>query len=364
MAIKHLISDLPSPAASEERFSSSSPLQHTQYVKAAIISTHMPPVTVQTNKINIDKIDRYFVIQNGNQTPKQESKEHKYTNIGKFMSSSNAEQSPISDSESTKSSGKSLSMLDMMNGVHNNNVHNNVHNNGHNNVQNTDVSIQSNTHKPNTNRCRNVSRNHIPYLDVSQSANGLNAQKKIKEGNMLSPSALHKNNIKLEHGIETSRFNHQKQESQYFDDSASDNSIILQGIETHNRCMLKRVCSDEDLPALHSKKRSNDVLYTSTNTNDEQQCVSYVNCGTFAAENKYSAVEFNRPNDVNSQPLITAESPNSNPEHKVGTEYQQLVDPAATLVVTNPDEEQFDLQDLKDDTLLNADLNANSGKLQ
>lgn len=328
----------------------------------------MPPVSAQTNKIGINKIDRYFVIQNGNQTPKQESKEHKYTNIGKFMNSnSSAEQSPISDSESTKSSSKSLSMLDMMNGVHNNNVHNNghnnvhknghnnVHNNGHNNVQNTDVSIQSNNHKPNTNRCRNVSRNHIPYLDVSQSTNGLNTQKKIKEGNMLSPSALHKNNIKLEHGAET--FNHQKQESQYFDDSASDSSIISQGIETHNRCMLKRVCSDEDLPALHSKKRSNDVLYTSTNINDEQQCVSYVNCGTFATE-KYSPVEFNRHNDANSQPLIKAESSNSNPEHKVGTEYQELVDPAVT------NEEQFDLQDLKDDTLLNADLNANPGKLQ
>lgn len=313
----------------------------------------MPPASAQANKIGISKIDHYVTIQNnGNQTPKQESKEYKYTNIGKFMNPSSAEQSPISDSESTKSSNKSVSMLDMMNGVHNNH-----------NVQNTDVSVQSNTRKSNTSRCRNVSRNHTPYLDVSQSVNSLNAQERIEQHNMLSPSALHKNNIKLECEIKT--FNHQKQESvsQYFDDSASESSIVSQGIDTHNRT-LKRVCSDEDLPVMHCKKRSNEVSYTSTNANDEQQCVSYINCGNFATENKYSTVEYNRHNDANSQSLSTAESPNSNLEHEVGMEYQQLVDPVATLVVTNPDEEQFDLQDLKDDTLLNSSLNTNPGKLQ
>lgn len=313
-------------------------MQDTQYVKAAIISSRMPPVSAQVNKIGINKIGHYVTIQNnGNQTPKQEFKEHKYTNIGKYMNCSSAEQSPISDSESTKSSSKPLSMLDMMNGVHNN----------HNNVQNTDVSAQSNTRKPNTNHCQNVSRNHTPYIDVSQNVNGLNAQERIKQRNMLSPSDLHKNNIKLECGIET--FNHQKQESQYFDNSASDSSIISQVIEPHNRCMLKRVCSDEDVPTMHSKKRSNDVLYTSTNANDEQQCVSYVNCVNFAIENKYSTVEFNRHNDAKSQPLITAESPNSNLEHEV---------------VTSPDEEQFDLRDMRDDTPLNSDLENAKGKLQ
>ncbi|XP_072743069.1 uncharacterized protein [Anoplolepis gracilipes] len=347
-AITHLISDIPSPAVSEERFSPS-PLQHTQYVKAAMISSRMPPAVTQATKIGINKIDHYVVIQGkGNRTPKQESKEHERT-IGKLINSSSTEQNPISDSESAKS-GKPLSMLNMMNGTHN----------SHNNIQNTDVSVQpnilANSRKPNTNRCRSVSRNHTSCLDVSQNTNGLKAQERIEQHNsMLSPGALHENNIKVEHGIET--FN-QKQDSalQYFDDSASDSSIVSQGTETYNRCTLKRVCSDEDLPTVHSKKRSNDVLYASTNANDEQQCVSYVNCRTFTTKNKYS-VEFNRYNDTNS--LITSESPNSSLEHEVGTEYQQLVDPTATLVVTNPDEEQFDLQDLKDDTLLNSDLNAN-----
>ncbi|KMQ96377.1 neuronal pas domain-containing protein 2 [Lasius niger] len=343
-AITHLISDLPSPAVSEERFSPS-PMQHTQYVKAAIFSSRMPPAAAQANKIGINKIDRYVVIQGkGNRIPKQESKEQEHS-IGKFINSSSAEQSPISDSESAKSSGKPLSMLDMMNGAHNN----------HNNVQN-DVSVQSNilanTRNPNTNRCRSVSRNRTSCLDMSQNANG---HERIEQrNNILSPGALHENNIKLERGIET--FN-QKQEL-YFDDSTSDSSVVSQGIETHNRCTLKRICSDEDLPTMHSKKRSNDV-YVSTNANDEQQRVSYVNCGTFATENKYPAVEFNRYNDANLQPLITAESPNSSLEHEIGKKYQQLIDPPASLVITNSDEVQFDLRDMKDDNLLNSDLTAN-----
>lgn len=325
-------------------------MQHTQYVKAAIFSSRMPPAAAQANKIGINKIDRYVVIQGkGNRIPKQESKEQEHS-IGKFINSSSAEQSPISDSESAKSSGKPLSMLDMMNGAHNN----------HNNVQN-DVSVQSNilanTRNPNTNRCRSVSRNRTSCLDMSQNANG---HERIEQrNNILSPGALHENNIKLERGIET--FN-QKQEL-YFDDSTSDSSVVSQGIETHNRCTLKRICSDEDLPTMHSKKRSNDV-YVSTNANDEQQRVSYVNCGTFATENKYPAVEFNRYNDANLQPLITAESPNSSLEHEIGKKYQQLIDPPASLVITNSDEVQFDLRDMKDDNLLNSDLTANPGKLQ
>ncbi|XP_029660268.1 aryl hydrocarbon receptor nuclear translocator-like isoform X2 [Formica exsecta] len=297
-AITHLISDLPSVAASEDHCSLSP--------KPVTLSSHTPPFTAQTNKV-----DRYIVMQDkDNRTPKQESKDYEHT-LGKLNNSSSAEQCPISDSESIKLSCKPLSMFDMTNGAHNN----------HNNVQNADMSVQSNilanTRKPNINRCRRVSRSHISRLDVSQNMNGLNTQVKIEQrDNMLSPDALRENDIKLERGIET--FNHQKQESvlQYFDDSASDSSTISQGIETHNRCMLKRVYSDEDLPAMHSKKRSNDVLYMSTNANDEQQCVSYVNCGTFATEDKYSA-KFNQYNDIKSQSLNTAESPNSSLDQEI-----------------------------------------------
>lgn len=333
-AITHLISDLPSVPASEDNPSPSP--------KAIILSPDTLPFTAQTNKVDIDKIDPSTVLQGkDDRIPMQESKEHEHT-LGNNNSSS-AEQCPISDSES------------MMNDVHNN----------HNNVQNADMSVQSNilanTRESNMNPCQSVSR-HISRLDVSQNVNDLNAQVKIEQrDNVLSPDALRENDIKLKRGIET--FNHQTQELvvQYFDDSASDSSVISQGIETHNRYMLKRVCSDEDLPVMHSKKRSNvDMLYASTNANDKQQCVSYVNCGTFATEDKYSAVKFNQYYDVNSQPLmITAESPNSSLDHEIETEFhQQLVDPAAT----NIDEEQY-LRDLKNHIVQNSDLNPHSGKL-
>ncbi|KAL6434586.1 hypothetical protein ACFW04_006148 [Cataglyphis niger] len=327
-AITHLISDLPS--ASDDNPSPSP--------KAIILSPDTLPFAEQTNKVDSDKIDSYIVLQGkDDQIPKQESKKHEHTLENN--NSSSAEQCPISDSES------------MMNDAQNN----------HNNVQNADMSVQSNilatTCETNMNPCQSVPLSHISRLDVSQNVNGLNAQVKIEQhDNVLSPDALREKDITtLKRGIET--FNHQTQELviQYFDDSASDSSVISQGIETHNRYMLKRVCSDEDLPAMHSKKRSNNMLYASTNANDEQQYVSYVNCGTFATDDKYSAVKFNQYYDVNSQPLI-AESPNSSLDHEIETEFhQQLVDPTAT----NIDEEQY-LQDLKNHIAQNSDLSSHS----
>ncbi|XP_050455079.1 aryl hydrocarbon receptor nuclear translocator-like protein 1 isoform X2 [Cataglyphis hispanica] len=329
-AINHLIRDLPS--ASDDNPSPSP--------KTIILSPDTLPFAEQTNKVDVDKIDSCTVLQGkDDQIPKQESKEHKHTLENNNVSS--AEQCPISDSES------------MMNDAHNN----------HNNVQNVDMSVQSNilatTCEANMNPCQSVPLNHISRLDVSQNVNGLNAQVKIEQrDNVLSPNALRENDIKLKRGIET--FNHQTQELvvQYFDDSASDSSVISQGIETHNqqsRYMLKRVCSDEDLPAIHSKRRSNNMLYASTNANDEQQYVSYVNCGTFTTDDKYSAVKFNQYYDVNSQPLLIAESPNSSLDHEIETEFHQLVDPAAT----NIDEEQY-LQDLKNYIAQNSDLSSHS----
>jgi len=313
-------------------------MPHTQYVKAAIFSSRMPPVSAHANKIGISKINRCIVIQGkgkGKASPKQESKH----TIGKLINSNSAEQSPMSDSESVMSSGKPLSMFEMMNTDHN----------SHGNIQNADMSAQSKvlaTRKSGKNS--RASRNHTSCLDSSPSANVLNG------------TAC---NIKVERGTEEAFNCVKKQEVQYFDDSASDNSIASSGIEMHNRCPLKRICSDENLLVMHSKKRSNDV-YTSTNINNEQQHISYLKCRSFASEYPTFSDEFNQYNDVNSQPLTVAESPNSS-LHEAGTDYQQLVDPAVPLGVTNHDEEQFvDLQDLKEDTLLSSELDASPGKLQ
>jgi len=328
-------------------------MPHTQYVKAAIFSSRMPPVAAQATKIGINKIDRCVIQGKGKVTPKQESKH----TLEKLINPSSAEQSPISDSESAIPSGKPLSMFEMMNVVHNN----------HDNVQNTDTSIQSKILAARkSGKSSRMSRNHISYVDP-QNANVLNTQKKINQRNvgMLSPDALNEGttcNIKMERCIEETFNRLEKQESilQYFDDSASDSSIVSSGIEMHNRCPLKRICSDEDLMTMHNKKRSNDVY--ASNANNEQQRVSYLKCRSFATEYPTLSDEFNQYNDVNLQPLTMAESPNSS-LHEVGTDYQQLVDPAVPLV-TNHDEEQFiELQDLKEDTLLRSELDANPGKL-
>ncbi|XP_071640709.1 uncharacterized protein [Temnothorax longispinosus] len=341
-AITHLISDLPSPAMSEDRFSPS-PMPHTQYVKAAIFSSRMPPAAAQANKIGINKIDHCLVIQGkGKVTPKQESKH----TIGKLINPSSAEQSPISSLEGAMPSGKSLSNFEMMNAAPN----------SHGNIQNADMSAQSNLAALKSSKSSRASRNHTSCLDISQNTNVLNAQERIDQCNvnMLSPSTLNDDttcNIKVERGIEETFNCLGKQESvlQYFDDSASDSSIVSSKIEMHNRCPLKRICSNEDLLAMHSKKRPNDV-YASINANNEQQRISYLKCKSFAAEYRTFSDEFNQYNDINSH-LLTMESAPNSILHDVGNDYQQLVDPTVPLVVTN--HEQFELPE---DTLLGSEL--------
>lgn len=294
-------------------------MPHTQYVKAAIFSSRMPPATAQANKIGIKKIDRCVVIQ-GKRTPKQEST---HTG-GKLVNSSSTEQNPKSDSESVMPSGKPLSMFEMMNAT----------SNSHSNVQNADMSVQSKvlaTRK--SSKSSRAPRNHTSCLDVPQKANALNAQERIDQ-RTLSPSTLNDGiacNIKVERGIEETFNCLEKQEPvlQYLDDSASDSSIVSSRIETSNRGpRLKRICSDEDLLAMHSKKRPNDMYPSTNNANNEQQCISYWKCKSLAAGNEYQTFsdEFNQYNDqFNSQSVTMAESPNLN-LHEGETDCQQLID--------------------------------------
>lgn len=325
-------------------------MPHTQYVKAAIFSSHMPPAVTQANKIGINKIDRCVVIQGkGKVTPKQESKH----TVGKLIDPSSAEQSPISDSESAMLSGKPLSMFEMISAAPNN----------HGNVQNADVAVQSKILTARkSGKSPRASRNHTSCLDGPEKANVLKTREKIdqRNGGMLSPDHLNGTAcIKVERGIEETFNCMEKQESvmPYFDDSASDSSVISSRLEMHNRCPLKRICSDEDLLAMHSKKRPNDV-YTSANANNEQH--SYLKLKYFATEHRTFSDEFKQYNDVNSQSLTMAESPTSS--HEVETNYQQLVDPNMSPFVTNQDEEQF--INLQKNTLLTSELDPNSGKLQ
>lgn len=318
---------------------------------------------MQANKIGINKIEHCVALQGkgkgkgkGKQSPsiKEESNDGRHSCASKYMNSSDGEQ--MSDSESAKpsSGGKPLSMYERINSMPNN----------HTNVQSDDMLVQSNIlaiREPDTNSSCNVTRrNHLSScLNTAQGANVLNAQKRIEQQQQ-QPTC----NIKVERGVEVYDYL-ENGELQYYDDAANDSSVVSPTNDSRNRCALKRICSEDDLVTMRNKKRPNDA-YTSTNGNDVQQSVSHVNCRTtFVAENSYPAltVKFNRYNDVNSQPLMTAESPNSS-LHEVGVEYQQLVGdhPAAPLILTSPEEEQFsDLHDLKDDALLSPELDANPG---
>lgn len=352
VAITSLISNLPSPtpALTEDRFSPS-PLPNAQFAKAAAYSANLPPAAVQVSKIahNMSNKTNHGAISQSNETPKQESN---HTD-GKSIDRSSEEQSPMSDSESgysdSMSSGKPLSMSEMINAT-----------------SNTDVSGKSKilAARKSSKRSR-VPRNRTACLNVSQSANILNAQERIDQRNvgMLSSDALNEGtrcDIKMEHGIqETFDYIEKQGPRRYLDDSpsASDSSIVSSGLEVHNPCSLKRMCSDEDLMAIHTKRRPNDT-YAPTSASSEQQC--YLKCRSFAAEYPTFSNEFNQYNDVNSQPLTMAESPNSS-LHEAGTDYQQLVNSAMPLPVVNHNE-FLELQDLQEDTLRSSDTNP--GKLQ
>lgn len=333
-------------------------MQNTQFVKAAIISSRLPPAATQANKIGINKIEHYVALQGkGKQSPsiKEESNDDPHSCSGKYINSSDGEQ--MSDSESAKpSSGKSMAMYERINST----------SNSHTNVQSDDMLVQSNilpTREAGTNSSCNVTpHNHLPRLNVPQGAGVLSSQKRIEQQQQQQQPVC---NIKVERGVEMYDYL-ENREMQYYDDTANDTSVVSPTNESHNRCTLKRICSEEDLVAMRNKKRPNDA-YASTNGNNMQQSTTpYVNCRTtYVADNSYPAltVEFNRYNDVNSQQLMTAESPSSS-LHDVGVEYQQMVDnhPVAPLIITNPEEEQFsDLQDMKDDTLLSPELDANPG---
>lgn len=318
---------------SEDCFSPA-PAPNSQFVKAVLFSNSMPPAATQAKEIGINKIDRYIFNGKRNRKLSQDSNDH---TMNKSFNPSSAEQSPISDVESPKVSGKNLAMLDMKN----------TH--IHNNIQSTNMSLQSNILVTNnTNPC--VSCHSASRRNVPQAVNVLK-QERIEQHatcNMNMTSNSVQESIRTEQKPETFNNRMIKQEPsvlQYFDDNTNDSSVISSGltspsIETHNRGPLKRIC-DDDIAATHNKRRSNDV-YASTNGIDtaEQQNASYLKCKIYATENKYPAfsADLNQYNDISSQPLLI-ESPNSSLHEVTADSYQHLVDPLNTM---HSDDEQFD----------------------
>ncbi|XP_020296520.1 circadian locomoter output cycles protein kaput-like isoform X2 [Pseudomyrmex gracilis] len=339
-AINQLISDLPSPAVSEDHFSPA-PAPDSQFVKAVMFSKGMPPAATQAKEIGINKIDRYILNGKRNRKLSQDSNDH---TMNKSFNPSSAEQSPISDAESPKVCGKNLAMLD----IKNTHVHNNIPSNIHNNIQSANMSLQSNVLVTNnTNPC--VSCNPTSRRNVPKAVNVLKQERIEQHATCnvnMSPSSVQES-IRMEQKPETfnNRMIKQEPSVQYFDDNTNDSSVISSGltspsIETHNRGPLKRIC-DDDISATHNKRRSNDV-YASTNGigTAEQQNASYLKCKIYATENKYPAFSagLNQYNDISPQPLLI-ESPNSSLHEVTADSYQHLADPLGTM---HSDDEQFD----------------------
>lgn len=353
-AITHLISDLPSPAVSEDRLSPS-PMPNTQFAKAAIFSQRLPPAAAQASKIGIKKIDHYIVLQE----PRALHERQVPT------------RSRISEQENSSGSGKCGAIHDFAHQSHEIEIQ------PHENIRSKDIPARLNilTIDDGTSMetCANHSTHDPPGTsrpEVSRNAK-LTKNRETMQGNILpSTTVLHEttsSEVKIEQAIEIlNQLEKREPVLGYLENGAVDGgAVISSDSESNHRYTLKRMRSEEDVHT--AKKRRSEVSYQSTEADDvttrqEQGQGLSCNCGTFVAEEGFSSlpVDFDRYNQPHSQPLRIAESPNSS-LHEVTGEYQQL-DSTAPLVISNTEDEQFaDLQDLKDDTLLSPGLETNPG---
>jgi len=347
--IAYLIDGLSSPVISDDHFSYSS---NSRYTKAALPSCISPTIAPDNKICDSDKnnhYNRYLQDKEHRMQVKQEYKEHKYVNE-KMLSPGSARQSPVSDVENMKPLSGSLLTSDDVNVV--------AHS-SRSNIQDATY-VQSTvlvTRKSGTKSRR--SHSYTACLDTTQNTNVPNVQRRIDymNANVLSSNILYggaANNIKMEPGI--GRFiclDKQSSVLHYFGD---DDGIT--GIKTQDRWPLKRIYSEEDLLAMHTKKRSAEA-HPSTSTSDERQDYG----SSFAAENEYPrAIELNNQcNDIDAQQLATTKS--SELDSSESGDYQQLEPAATSLEGTNPELGLLDLVDLKEDLLLSSDLEADPGIL-
>ncbi|XP_076623276.1 uncharacterized protein LOC143342871 isoform X2 [Colletes latitarsis] len=321
-AITHLVSDL-SSSVSENRLTGS-PVPDEQFVKAAIVSQHLPPAATQASKIGIKKIDHYLVVQGkGNRTPKQESK-----------TGSNGQQIHLTEvHENCKPSGKSLPI--------------NQPHNAHDNVQNKDdktapgqvssiITASDLSIEPATSR-----------LDDPLSIDTLNPGVAIDES-IISVSSTHSLcddiscDIKVERNVNV--FEQEPEPLiEYPETSVVDESVISDSRSGH-QYPLKRIYSDEDVRTSCNKKRHVTVPYMSADTNDEEQSVPYVDCRSFVTDEFPDLGSNYSQYNMNSQLLRVTESPNSTLD-ELTIDYQE-VDSSLPLLPPNPVDEKFNDSDL------------------
>lgn len=334
-AITYLVSDLSSPLP--EECLATSPVPNEQYVKAAMISQHLPPAVTQARKLGIETIDHYLMVQGkGNQNQKQESK----TNNNKHESEENQENS--------RSSGKTITLHEVTKQTHN----------VYSSLQDEQSLPQTNsiitTKEPTIEPCISTQRDlRASHLQVSQNVNILSPTAAVKD--IINVSNSHNLcNIKVECNIDG--YTHQQKPMMDPVEKGVNNNVTPDS----KNFPLKRIYSDEDIKTSCSKKRHSNVAYASSDKNDDQQCVSYIDCKSFIGEVfSEPSSDFNLYNNMNPQSMKLAESPNSS-LNDVVADYQQM-DTSIPFIPQNSDDKFIDFPDLKDDPLLSPSLDANPG---
>ncbi|XP_017787864.1 PREDICTED: neuronal PAS domain-containing protein 2-like isoform X2 [Habropoda laboriosa] len=340
-AITYLVSDLSSPLP--EDCLTASPVPNEQYVKAAMVSQHLPPAEAQARKLGIKKLDHYLVVQGGKANRNQ--KESKNNN--KHDSDLNKRQ------ENARSPGKGITLHDVTNQTHS----------VHDDAQSEQFSPQVNSMMTNDSTiepCMSTPRDlRTSHLDVPQNMDILSPTLTIQEpaSNESSSHTFSESspcNITVDHSMDV--YKRQQEPIMDYLENVVDNTVPSDS-KSH-QYLLKRIYSDEDIRTSCNKKRHSNIRYVSTD-NDEQQNMPYVGCKSFVGE-EYSelSTDFNQYNSMNPQSLKVAESPNLT-LNDVIVDYQQ-VDSSMPLIPPTPDDDQFiDLHDLKDDPLLSPSLDAN-----
>ncbi|XP_003487713.1 circadian locomoter output cycles protein kaput isoform X1 [Bombus impatiens] len=371
-AITYLVSDLSSPLP-EDRLTAS-PMPNEQYVKAAMISQHLPPAAAQARKLGIKKINHYLMVQGkGSRNQKQESK------------ANNNKQDSKERQDKSKSPEEKITLREV---TKQHNLHDNSQDNQSSPQMNSIITTNESTAETYISTQRDSGMSH---LEASQNVNILSPTAaavkvstnvsnshnlcKIKVERNMDTSTVdsyistqrdsgmsHFENpknvssshnlckIKVEHNIDA--YTHQQKPVMDYVENNVDNNITSDS----KNLPLKRIYSDEDTNTSCSKKRHSNVPYASSDSSDDQQNVS---CKSFIdQEFSEHSSDFNQYNNINPQSINVAESPNSI-LNDVVIDYEQQVDSSVPFISPHLDDEFNRLQDLKDDPLLNPGLGAN-----
>ncbi|XP_017879549.1 circadian locomoter output cycles protein kaput-like isoform X2 [Ceratina calcarata] len=334
-AITYLVSDLSSPLP--EDCMKASPVLNEQYMKAAMISQHLPPAAAQARKLGIQDINRYLTAQGkGGRNQKQLTDADDSTSTER--------------QESSKTSGK-IKLHEISKKTQNVLEQHNVQCEQQASPQPNCVisahevigeSGKNNPRNPGTSRY-DASQSNLAMLSPTA--------KKPVVNDVNSPALCEKSpyDVKVERNNVDVYKQQQEPVIEYLEKNITSETEGQQ-------YALKRIYSDEDIRTSCNKKRHRNVVYTS-DSSEEQQNALYVECKPFVGENLSElSADFNQYN-ANSRSL-KIESPSST-LNEIIDDYQQI-DSSIPLIPSNSEDDEFiDLHDLKEDTLLSPCLDTN-----